>query len=272
MRKTRRASKKAAVYPPMNIPELRRAFEHMEGWVLENHNKGAAAFQEEWQKTFRKPVDRVSAEAYIEHVLSENQHATKSKHATKGKTDRKHKQQQQQQQQQQSGGMAAPLAGAPLDYTTRPGLYITPGVNQGSYAQVPAYVQSGFWNPEVAQLYDPVPGQTVYPTRTPLGMGSNLVGGARKSKKRSKQNKQGGGSLMSSTLDSIHQLLFRPIPAMTPPPSVLMDVQTGMRGQTLGPSPDVTQTQLQYRMSPMPQTVVGAIPISAININRASLG
>jgi len=260
MRKTRRASKKGSVYPPMNIPELRRAFEHMEGWVLENHNKGAAAFQEEWQKTFRKPVDRASAEAYIEHVLSENQHAKKGK---------------QHKQHKQSGGMAAPLAGAPLDYTTRPGLYITPGVNQGSYAQVPAYVQSGFWNPEVAQLYDPVPGQTVYPTRTPLGMGSNLVGGARKSKKRSKQNKQnkqGGGSLMSSTLDSIHQLMFRPIPAMTPPPSVAMDAQTGMRGQALGPSPDVTQTQLQYRMSPTPQTVVGAIPISAININRSSLG
>lgn len=265
MRKTRRASKKGAVYPPMNIPELRRAFEHMEGWVLENHNKGAAAFQEEWQKTFRKPVDRASAEAYIEHVLSESKHATKGK-----KGSQKHR--RQQQQQQQSGGMAAPLAGAPLDYTTRPGLYITPGVNQGSYAQVPAYVQSGFWNPEVAQLYDPVPGQTVYPTRTPLGMGSNLVGGSRKGKRRSKQNKQGGGSLMSSAMDSIHQLMFRPIPAMTPPPSVAMDAQSGMRGQTLGQSPDVTQTQLQYRMSPMPQTVAGAIPISAININRASLG
>ena len=258
MRKTRRASKKGSVYPPMNIPELRRAFEHMEGWVLENHNKGAAAFQEEWQKTFRKPVDRASAEAYMEHVLSENQHVKK------GKKGSQHK-------RQQSGGMAAPLAGAPLDYTTRPGLYITPGVNQGSYAQVPNYVQSGFWNPEVAQLYDPVPGQTVYPTRTPLGMGSNLVGGARKSKKRSKQNKQGGGSLMSSTLDSIHQLMFRPISTTAPPPSVAMDAQTGMRGQALGQSPDVTQTQLQYRMSPTPQTVVGAIPISAININRSSL-
>ena len=62
MRKTRRASKKGAVYPPMNIPELRRAFDHMESWVLENHNKGAAAFQEEWQKTltltFRRPQKR----------------------------------------------------------------------------------------------------------------------------------------------------------------------------------------------------------------------
>jgi len=258
MRKTRRASKKGAVYPPMNIPELRRAFEHMEGWVLDNHKKGANAFQEEWQKTFRKPVDRASAEAYIEHVLSESKHAKKGK-----KGSQKHK------QYNQSGGMAAPLAGAPLDYTTRPGLYITPGVNQGSYAQVPAYVQSGFWNPEVAQLYDPVPGQTVYPTRTPLGMGSNLVGGSRK--RRPKHNKQGGGSLMSSALDSIHQLMFRPIPAMTPPPSVLMDAQTGMRGQTLGQSPDASQTQLQYRMSSQPQTVAGAIPISAININRATL-
>lgn len=257
MGKTRKARKTKATYPPMNIPELRQAFEHIESWTRAQKEKGSAlvkAFQEEWEQTFRKPVDRDSAAAYIEHVHSE---ATRVPKKTR---------------KRQSGGMAAPLAGAPLDYTVRPGLYITPGVNQGSYAQVPTYVQSGFFNPEVAQLYDPVPGQTVYPTRTPAGMGSNLAGGSRKKHgKKHKQNKQEGGSLWSSTMDSIHQLMMRPIPATSQPPSPAFDAETAMRGQTLGQSPEVSQTRLNYQMSPLPQKVVGAVPISAININRSSL-
>jgi len=243
----------------MNIPELRRAFEHIESWVQCQKTKGAAlitGFQEEWEKTFHKPVDRASAEAYVEHIGVDRDHKRDHKRSRK-----------------QGGGSAAPLAGAPLDYTVRPGLYITPGVNQGSYAQVPAYVQSGFWNPEIAQLYDPVPGQTVYPTRTPLGMGSNLVGGSKtKSKTKSKRRRsQKGGSIWSSTMDSIRQMSFRPIPAMTPPPGVAQDAQSGMRGQALGQSPDVTQTRHVYHMSSQPVSVVGALPISAINISRSSL-
>jgi len=255
MGKTRKA-RKTQNYPPMNIPELRQAFEHIEQWVRSRTDKGPGlvrAFQEEWDHTFRKPVDKASAEAYIEHVRSETPPSVK-------KTRRR---------QRQSGGTAAPLAGAPLDYTTRPGLYITPGVNQGSYAQVPAYVQSGFWNPEVAQLYDPVPGQTIYPTRTPLGMGSNLAGGG---KKKRKGGSQKGGSLWSSSMDSIHQLMMRPIPAGSQPPNPAFDAQTGMRGQPLGQSPDVTQTRLNYQMSPLLQTTPNIYPISAINITRSSLG
>jgi hypothetical protein len=258
MRKTRRASKKATAkpmakaYPPMNIPELRSAFEQIEQWVLDQKETGPAlvkAFQKEWEELFRKPVDRDSAEAYIEHVKGEARHYKKQK--------------------KQKGG-AVPLAGAPLDYTTRAGLYVIPGVNQHSYPQVPNYVDSGFWNPEIAQQYDPVPGQTIYPTRTPLGMGSNLVGGGSRKKRGKKTQK--GGSLWSSTMDSVHQLMFRPISTTTPPPSAAMDAQNAMRGQTLGQSPDVTQTRHTYQMSPRPVPVVGAVPISAIHVTRSSLG
>ena len=73
-------------------------------------------------------------------------------------------------------------------------------------------------------------------------------------------------------MDSIHQLMFRPVSATTPPPSVAMDAQSAMRGQTLGQSPDVTQTRHMYRMSPQPVPVVGAVPISTINVPRSSLG
>ena len=111
-RKAKTQKAKTGVYPPMNIPELRQAFQHIESWT-QGQTRGAHLvkdFQEEWLKTFRKPVDRPSAEAYIEYIHTN--HVGKKKH--------------------QQGGMVAPLAGAPLDYTTRPGLYITPGVNQGS--------------------------------------------------------------------------------------------------------------------------------------------
>jgi hypothetical protein len=64
----------------------------------------------------------------------------------------------------------------------RPGIHISAGVDTGSYAVVPDYVYKGFWNPEIAQQYDPVPGQTAYVTRTPAGMGSNAIrGGGRPS-------------------------------------------------------------------------------------------
>ena len=237
----------------MTIPELRRAFEHIETFMDENqHTKKedlVRALQKEWKGVFKKSLDHDSAEAYVEYK-------------------RAHK--------KQTGGAAAPLAGAPLDYTVRPGLYITPGVNQGSYAQVPAYVDKGFWNPEPGQSYDPVAGQTVYPTRTPLGMGSNLVGGSKKSRKTKgkqrrlrtrKQQKQRGGTFMSSAMDAIQQMSFRPFSYGTPPPSAANDAQSGMRGQPLGQSPDPTQTVLPYRMMNGATPPGGSISVSTAPIN-----
>jgi hypothetical protein len=108
----------------------------------------------------------------------------------------------------QRGGSAA-LAGAPLDYLTRPGLDLP-------YGQFEKYVSSGFWNPEPAILQDCGKQHGDLPI---AGMGSNRMS---------------GGGIMNS-LSSV----FRPL--ATNPPSVLSDAATVWKGQPIGPGPEVTQ-------------------------------
>jgi len=209
----------------MTIPELRRAFEHVEAFV-EIHasmpkQELIQAFQKEWRLTFKKEVDEEGAKAYVEHALAE----IPKKHPR----HRRHH------------GGAVPLAGAPLlGNETRPGLYISPGVDQGSYAQVPAYVDKGFWNSEQARDYDPVAGQTHYVTRTPMGMGSNQAGGSRnKTKKRS----QKGAGLLSV----LQQTLFNPFMGGDVPSSPLKDAGSYVNATGMPPSPDASQRNPPYR-------------------------
>jgi hypothetical protein len=211
----------------LTIPELRKAFEHVETFVELHCKKPKAVlvklFKEEWKKTFKKQIDTKEAEAYIENELQAIHH--KKPH------QRKH-----------SGGAMA-LQGAPILSETRPGLYISPGVNQGSYAQVPAYVDKGFWNPEIGRQYDPVPGQTHYPDATPYGMGSNkaLVGGTR----RKKKNQQKGGDV----LGAIGQFFMRPVFTQSPPPNVFDNTTTKLMAidnKQLGPSPAENNINSRY--------------------------
>ena len=208
----------------MTIPQLRKAFEHVETFIELHHKKSkpdlVRAFKEEWKKTFKKEIDIKEAEAYVEHALEEIRH--KKPH------ERKH-----------SGGAMA-LAGAPILQDTRPGLYISPGVNQGSYAQVPAYVDSGFWNPEIGRQYDPVPGQTHYPAYTPYNMGSNKVSGGG-TRKKTRQNKQFGGDFWNNAT----QFLTNPFPAQ-PVPSTLNNITSAVMAKSLPQSPDPSQTHLPY--------------------------
>jgi len=226
-RKTKKASAKAKVHI-MTIPEIRRAFEHVETFVEIHASKPkhelVAAFQNEWRLTFKKEVDKEGATAYVEHVLSE----LPKKHP---KHRRHH-------------GGAVPLSGAPLlGGETHPGVYIVPGVNQYSYAQVPNYVDKGFWNPEQARDYDPVPGQTHYVTRTPMGLGSNQAGGA-KTRKQKKQTQQGGG------LGSImNQFVFNPFASSPSPTSPLKDGYSYLNATELPDSPDASQRHPSYQMN-----------------------
>jgi hypothetical protein len=220
----------------MTIPQLRKAFEHVETFV-ELHCKVPKAdlikqFKQEWKLTFKKEIETKEAEAYVEHALDHLKH--------KKPSQRKH-----------SGG-AQVLAGAPLYAETRPGEYISAGVNQGSYAQVPAYVDKGFWNPEMGRQYDPVPGQTVYPAATPYGMGSNrVIGGTRKKrnqknqKTQKTQKNQAGGSI----LGAFNQFLMRPTFASQPPPTILDDATTAWMAKPLPQGPDPTQSKIPYQSS-----------------------
>lgn len=230
-RRTKKQSKKGKQSKSkshiMTIPELRRSFEHIETFVHQHKRSKdlVKMLQEEWLKVFKKKLDKESASAFVNHTVKE------------------------------SGmiGGGSQLTGAPLDYTTRPGLYISPGINQGSYAQVPNYVSSGFWNPEPGQSYDRVIGQTVYPDRTPAGLGSNTViglkmaGGSRRTKKN--MRKQSGGDPLRTLGTALNQFLFRPVQS-TIPPSIPQDVLTASKGQQLGPSPLSYQNKLDYQMGP----------------------
>jgi len=228
---TKKAKKVGSHDGIMSIPELKRAFDHVEEFVELHHtvplNKLVPMFQEEWKQTFYREVDRGSAKAYVQHALEQLKH--------KPQKERRH----------YGGAMA--LTGAPLDYTTRPGLYVTPGVDQGSYAVVPKYVDSGFWNPEQGRDYDPVEGQTHYPTNTPLGMGSNTVhfrGGGQK--RTQKQRQQKGGDFLGDMFVAVKQALFNPQIATVPPLSSVDDAVRTFRGLPTGPSPDASQRGPNY--------------------------
>ena len=188
VRKTEKAGKgkKAGVF---TIPELRRSFEYIETYVdekikkKESKEKIVRDLRKEWSRIFLKPLDKQSADSFVTDRLVKH---PRLRHRTV----------------RRSGGAHA-LAGAPLDYTTRAGMYLAPesiptsaghlplssgGVsNFGSYVQ---YVDKGFWNPEPGQSYDPVQGQPPWP-HVQAGMGSNEVhfppttikGGMRRTKK-----------------------------------------------------------------------------------------
>ncbi len=237
VRKTRKhyshkSKKQQGIY---SIPEIRRSFEYIEEFIDKKINDNESKqelvklLRKEWSKVFLKDLDKKSAEVFIEDRFA-NKHK-RYRHKTL----------------RRKGG-ASPITGSPLDYVTRQGLYLAPGQipdqnghlplsngavsNYGNFIQ---YVDKGFWNPEIAQSYDSIQGQSKWPI-VPAGMGSNLVkGGGRKLRR-------GGavGSLLS-------QAFTRPIPSSSPP-SVLQDMQNMWYGKEVGPSPDQIQRQPSYQL------------------------
>jgi hypothetical protein len=242
VRKTRRhfgKNKKGAagIY---SIPELRRSFEHIEEFVdkkiaaKEGRERIAIDLRKEWQRVFMKELDKKSAEAFIDSVM-----------------EKSHMQRRHRTLKRRGGA-------APVLSDTRPGIYLAPGQipdaqghlplssgaksNFGSYVQ---YVDKGFWNPEPAISYDPVPGQTHYVTSTPKGMGTNDVhfsakGGARR---RGRTLRKRGGSLGAT----LSQAFTRPIPSSVPS-GILQDAQDMWYGKEVGPSPDQVQRSPTYQL------------------------
>jgi hypothetical protein len=253
VRKTRRHHSEKKAKGIYSIPELRRSFEHIEEYVnekislRETKEKLIKDLRKEWSRVFFKDLDKKSAEAFVSERLSK-------KHSTHRRTV-KHR-----------GGAGAqlantytPIAGGPLDHTTRAGIYLAPGQpptaqghlplsdggksNFGSY--IP-YVDKGFdvSIPERGQPLDQfgIPGQTRFPTSTPVGMGDNTVhfkGGRRRSRKVRR-----GGALMGATLA---QAFRHPISASSPP-SILQDGQDMWYGKNVGPSPDQVQRGVNYQL------------------------
>ena len=243
VRKTRRhtSSKKAGV---SSIPELRRSFEYIEefvdGKIAAKASKESIIkeLRKEWANVFGKELTKAAADAFIcDRMTHINPHKKRRPRSTL------------------KGGSHA-LAGAPLDYTTRPGMYLAPGqiptasgyiplANGGEslYGSYTKYVDGGFSNPQIAQGYDPIKGQAPFPTPHG-GIGSNAVqkGGSRQ---RSRKLRRGGsmGSLLS-------QAFTRPI-ASSSPPGPLQDMQDMWHGKAVGVSPDQVQRQPSYHFGNM---------------------
>jgi hypothetical protein len=232
-----------------SIPELRRSFEHIEEFVDSCISSKISKEQiikdlrKEWSQTFFKDLDKKSAEAFVSGRM-------KKKHSSRHRTLRRR------------GGAGAqlantntPIAGAPPDYTTRQGIYLAPGQipdkaghlplsdggksNFGSYVE---YVDRGFsvGVPMPGQSFDPVPGQTRFPTSVPVGMGSNTVHFGHKGGKR--RTRRGGS--MGAILSEAFQ---RPISASAPP-GILQDMQDMWYGREVGPSPDQVQRGINYQL------------------------
>jgi len=225
------------------IPQLRRLFEEVEDFVDSHIAKRTSKdtmvkeFRKMWKRLFMKEMDKKSADAFIDDRM-------------KSKKILRHTRKQKQ------GGGGAVLQGAPLDYTTRPGVYLEsnqipdkgqiPAVSGGGFGSYIDYVHSGFWNPQEAQTYDPVPGQSAWP-QPYASTGSNAVthnavthnlvksGGARR-------KLRGGNAFLT-------QAFTRPIPS-TAPPNPGQDMQTMFYGGETGPSPDQVQRPVNEIISP----------------------
>ena len=206
-RKTKRAIQ--------TIPQLRKAFDHIE--KIAKEGASLETFQDEWKKVFSHDIDAQAAQSFLRF------------HSKKNRTKKN----------KQKGG-AAPLAGAPLDYTTRPGTYDTP---YGSFLD---YLSSGF------NFYDKINTNSFVPTQcgkeniTPqlaANMGSNKVGGG-----KTRRRQRGGAFPSLSELATA--LSFRPMPS-TSPTTVLQDAQTAFKGQTLPPSPSPADGTPPYRPNPL---------------------
>jgi len=120
-RKQRTTSAKKTKAHILTIPQLRKAFDHMDH-VVESQRKVAKhsfsnaviAYREEWRKTFKRDLSPADAAAYLKF-----RYGMKAEKTRRSKT---------------RGGGA--IAGDPLDYTLRPGV-------QGVYGSFPSYQTEG---------------------------------------------------------------------------------------------------------------------------------
>lgn len=193
----------------MTIPQLRTAFDHIESYTAgllareKDAKKRRSAFQDEWMKVFHRSVDDSSADAYLQFEAKKNKNK-------KGSKTRK-----------QRGGSA--LSGAPLDYSTRPGIY-------GVYGTFPEYISNGFatfgnaTNNMAIQERCNSPEQAAAfpPPYTGFGAASLVAQkGGKKSRKGKGKGKRGTRKLKGGSFPSISEFAsaasMRPLNSSAPP-------------------------------------------------------
>ncbi len=208
------------------IPELREAFERIEIFAKDLIQKGGSMktmgrdLAAEWKAVFGRKIDGPAAEEYLKFIGGETAPVATSAPAPKNKTRKARK--------MKGGAAAAPIAGAPLDYQTRPGI-------DGPHGNFPPYVDGGFGVgvPAISQNYIMTPKALV---TIDAGDGGNRplqTGGAKK--KTAKRKLRGGAA--RRTLRGGSKFILSAAPT-----TVLQDAVTAWRGQTLPTSPDPSST------------------------------
>ncbi len=143
----------------MTIPELKRAFEKVEAKVQSIRSlpmsEQVKEFQSTWKDIFGRELDKSAAEAYLK-VKKVSKMTRKAKKTMKGG--------------------AAPLAGAPIDYQTRPGI---DGPSFNGAVSYPAYLSAGLAGYDKFNqfAYKADCGVKDISPTLPAGLGSNQAGG-----------------------------------------------------------------------------------------------
>lgn len=192
-----------------SIPELKRSFDALEsevGRILRNPNEAQRIrqFQEAWRRIFGRPVEPIAASAYLQ---------VKSRDKGRGKS-----------RKAQKGGMGGAIAGAPLDFQTRPGV-------DGVHGSFPPYITQGFGFYNTVNQEGMVKdcGIVDITPKVPADLGSN-------------EFQKGGGMLT----DAVSAVLSRPMVSSSP--SGFMDeMQAAWKGRDPSPSPAPEENPLKYR-------------------------
>jgi hypothetical protein len=232
----------------LTIPQLRRSFHAVESYLAKEVRNGKTriedlvkGFRHEWKKHFRRDLSVSAARSYVNHMRER---------LVKGF---------------RGGAYGGQLTGAPLDLTTRPGVY-------GQHGNFLEYVNTGFVNPEPGIKAEC--GSMDFTPVLPKDMGSNQAGGKRSDpcgkrsdpcgkrsdpcgKRRGKRSgkrtrkatrtKQRGG--VNPLTGAPYASEFRPFVAQTPQ-TFQASIQDSIKGMPPVPSADPTATAFQYKMSP----------------------
>lgn len=197
VKKTRKASKSMSSQKSLTIPQLRKAFHHIEQFVQKNPDD-IKGFCDEWKKVFGVKVSEEAARDYLAFV---REHPSSS----------------------QSGG------GAPVGYDLRAGADIP-------YGSFPEYIQSGFGFANIDSFRAQSGKEDITPI-IPAGMGSNAVmkGGKQSKRKTRKQKKQSGGGNFPSLTTALQEFANRPF-LMNSPATTLQQTQMEVKGVNGFPS------------------------------------
>jgi hypothetical protein len=195
------------------VPELRRAFEHIDKFVERkimrlSEKEGVAAFRKEWKKVFGQ-ISEQSAKDYLQVMRNGAKRS-------------------------QKGGAVTILSPAAIGYEMRAG--------EGG-PSVPPYVTRGLELPADSQIGPsraadfPVPADST---------GSNAVqAGGRRRKTRSKKSKRQQGGALPSFGTALAEFVSRPF-GMGAPPSPSQDAQMLMKGynQFSSPRPEINDLSM----------------------------